>query len=925
MNTKTTLLLAVICAVVAAYFFFIEKPWAPPVEPAKPKTADKNLFETKPEGTDKVEVSRRDGTKMTFTKDTQGEWSLVVPLKAPAKKYEVDSLVDMVTGLVYVEEYKKGGADAPSTTVSGLDKPAVGIRLFKGDKTLADVLIGSRKPMGTGYYLQLAGEDNIRVSKNDLSYNINKKLDDYRDKRVLNFPMDKVQRVKVEGLQNFEMVRDNQGDWVMESPLRGRADKTAAENMVRPLSSLQADAFKEDSPLSYKPYLLATMLAGGDESRQIVGTARLKISVEAKYDIPPKAKPGDPNTKPADTQPSTENRTHVLLVGGPIDTNNDSFFARIDSPETPWVFSIKKQTLESIAPDPTSLRDKTIASIDTDKVAKIQLSTPSGSMELTRNEQNKWFFTPENIGALSTEADSTLVGDLLKAVRDLKASQFVDPAKSLVEIDWKKPRAKVTFTLKGELNPVTILVGPPTTSGRMVYVRNAADEGAAAAHEDLVAQLLQPPVAYRKRANLTFNKEQAGKIQVTRKGAKPVELAKQGLTWRMTQPTNAEADGDAVRNLLQDVSNLSAKKVASVGDKAKFGLTDPEVSLAVWVEPPPATQAASQPASQPAKAKPPVAATVTASQPASMPSKGDPKREIQVLKDLLEYQKTNPKENPLATQMLKDLLAQKQAAAGQPEEVAKAVTTTTGPADSQKQIEVLKQLLEYQKTNPKENPKATEMLKEMLAEKTGDRQTSQPAAKPATKPAATVHQILVSRKDGVTYAALTGGDVVYELDTKIFEDLTAELHDRQITRFTVEDVAELAFKTKAAQITLRKAGEEWQYVEDPVLPIDSKKVTDVCNAFRELRTRRYVDSAAGDPVKYGLAGNTDRLSITTKSGRKTEILLSADGPADDPDKSRYAMVAGTKQVFLLKQDQAAKFSQKIEDFEKKSGSSTENK
>ena len=99
-----------------------------------------------------------------------------------------------------------------------------------------------------GFYVQLARSDKILVSKDDPSYSLNKKLDDLAEKRVLNFLMDKVERVKVEGLQNFELAKGEGGKWMMEKPFRGRADKTAVENFIRPLSNLSADAFKDDAP-----------------------------------------------------------------------------------------------------------------------------------------------------------------------------------------------------------------------------------------------------------------------------------------------------------------------------------------------------------------------------------------------------------------------------------------------------------------------------------------------------------------------------------------------------------------------------------------------------------------------------------------------------------------------------------------------------
>jgi len=104
------------------------------------------------------------------------------------------------------------------------------------------------------------------------------------------------------------------------------------------------ESFKDDKPISDKPY--------GLDSPQ------LKVTVQTEQEIPPKARPGDPDTQPADTQPSMESKSYVLMVGGATDTKGETFFARIGT--APWVFSIRSDTYKNLSPTPTELRDKTI-------------------------------------------------------------------------------------------------------------------------------------------------------------------------------------------------------------------------------------------------------------------------------------------------------------------------------------------------------------------------------------------------------------------------------------------------------------------------------------------------------------------------------------------------------------------------------------
>ena len=63
------------------------------------------------------------------------------------------------------------------------------------------------------------------------------------------------------------------------------------------------------------------------------------------------------------------------MIGGPTDTKNESYFARLDS--APWVFSLRKTSIDTMAPEAAGLRDKAIAVVDSAKVAKIHAETPA--------------------------------------------------------------------------------------------------------------------------------------------------------------------------------------------------------------------------------------------------------------------------------------------------------------------------------------------------------------------------------------------------------------------------------------------------------------------------------------------------------------------------------------------------------------------
>ncbi len=896
MNTKTTLVLAILAVAVAACLVFIVKPWEERTAPTEeePKTTAKALFDPKPTDVDRVEVTvRGESAKRVFKKDADG-WTMLSPTTCPSTDITYD-LINKVTDAKYLKEYPVGDKYRPDDSVTRLNNPTAVVKLMKGDEVLAELTVGGKLGTGKGTYVRRGGSDSIYESQEQSSYDslfdaFTKSVSTYRNKRVINVKLEDVREVQASGLSNYKLVKSGQ-NWLIEQPDRGRADKSTVEsNVVNPLIGLYVQDFVDDAPVSDKPY-------GLDQPR-------LTLTVKSTRTVPPKAKPGDPNTRPADTQPSTEEVVNTLLVGGP--TGDGNYYGRLKS--APSIFTLSSSTVDNFSKKAPDLRDKVLAKVENAKVIKVVSTTPGGDMTLTK-QNGKWSF------ADGTMSDATAVDDLIKALADLKATEFADTSKLLVPINWEKPVARVTVTQEGEANPVTVLVGPESASGKMVYVKNAAEDAVAVVYEDQVAQLLAGPVAYTDRQIMQFPQDRAKTLEVARAGSETVTLKHENNVWSIVSPIQAVADSTAVRNLLLDLSSLRAKRVVGK-DKSACGLDSPAVTLAIHVEPltadPKVKVVSTAPATKPATTKPATAAKASATKPATTQPGKKP-----TLQDLLDYTLGLPKEqqNPLAIDMLKDMIAKEKVAATQPA-TQTAAQTATRPSKHPPGMSP-EELLEFQKTLPKDqqNPKATEMLEKVVAERKAA-ETQPAASQPAPKP--TVYRLMIAQKDGRTYACREGNDLVYELENKIYDDASAELHDRQVTRLDTATVTELVLATADGELVFHKSGDEWSFAGDPVLPIDKAKVDEVLNAIKDLKTHRYAAYQAADLGKYGLTGQTNRVSVVAERGRRIEILVSATGPAGDPDKSRYAALAGSKAVFLLKGDQVDKFTRKIDSFEKSS-------
>jgi len=252
-----------------------------------------------------------------------------------------------------------------------------------------------------------------------------------------------------------------------------------------------------------------------------------------------------------------------------------------------------------------------------------------------------------------------------------------------------------------------------------------------------------------------------------------------------------------------------------------------------------------------------------------------------------------------------------------------APTAATAPAD-RPDIETLRK--SWQESHP------GEPLPPDLAESSATQPAASTApAVAATKPASTqpapkpqIHRVRLARKGADAYAMIDGRDLVYEVDPKIFDDLAAEMHSRAVAKLEADKVSGLGLVRGDARTSFAQAGGKWIYREDATVSIDEQKVKDVVNALRDTKAHRFVSYQAtpADLPKYKLDAPALRVIATVPNAKDVELLISPEGPAGDTDKSRYATVAGSNTVFLLKADQISKLDKKLVDFEKSETKST---
>ncbi len=266
----------------------------------------------------------------------------------------------------------------------------------------------------------------------------------------------------------------------------------------------------------------------------------------------------------------------------------------------PAVFSIMQTQVDQIAPPLTDVRDHRLSELNIARASKISVAAGGDTVELTKTD-GKWRITGGG-PAVGEEAEFAAVDDLLKAVRDLKATGFEaveSPAHGLAA-----PRVTIEVVVEGEVEPVRLTVGGLTPSRTGAYIRNDREGFVAVVKAESVDALAVRPMSFLSRELLKFPRDAAERLEIARDGAL-LAVHRDADQWKLVVPVAATAEPTAVSNILSDLSNLRGRRVvASAAEAAAFGLSPALIKVAVTVAP--SLPATTQPEEVPAPPAPDV-------------------------------------------------------------------------------------------------------------------------------------------------------------------------------------------------------------------------------------------------------------------------------------------------------------------------------
>ena len=282
------------------------------------------------------------------------DWLITKPIRALADHSAITTMKERVTKVLsekVISESDEHAADY------GLNPPKVELQFFgKEDKKAQVLKIGDKNPNDTHLYAQSSKSKKIHLVSNALKFFQTKKLQDWREMRVMGFPrFDTLQKMSIAKGKVDQFVFEKQGEhWMITLPQKLPANEDKVEDIARMADGLRA---------------VRVATEDGDKELAKYGLDSSAIQLKVKI------KDGD------------KEHEQVLLVGK-LNQNKSAAFAK--RPKLPIIYEIRKTFSDTLRPKLDDLVSLSAFYKQADSVKEIQIELGGTTHNFTQKEK-EWY------------------------------------------------------------------------------------------------------------------------------------------------------------------------------------------------------------------------------------------------------------------------------------------------------------------------------------------------------------------------------------------------------------------------------------------------------------------------------------------------------------------------------------------------------
>jgi hypothetical protein len=535
MRWQTSVVLAVLLAAVGIFYYVYDVRMAP--EREKAETRKGRVFTA--ESQDVTQLTLKRPTESVELKREGDTWQMVTPVRARADRGPVE---EVITNALTAKIDREIVAAPTSLEEFGLDKPAAELTLTLKDGKQLGLVMGAKSPTGVWVYARERDKPNVFVIGDSVLRDATRPVSDFRDKTILTFDRQQVTGLEIVTRDDTLTLEPADTRWKLTRPVALAADGEAVGAFFEKLGAAKVKEFVAEAPPSLEPYGLdrpwrVTLSTGKDKERA----------------------------------------SRTLLIGK-VDASKGVYAMRAGEAS---VLLIPEDVWTALPKNVAAVRDKTVVQFDRDKVTRLDLESPQGSVTLVR-EDDKWRITaPQALAADQVEAGSVLV-----KLQNLRAQGFLGEDATSIPRFLGNPEVKITVTDAD--GPKSVLLAPsPERRGprTMAYAAVAGRGPVVLVDGSTLRDLGRSVTDLRDHTVLSgLEPKDVKRMQLTVAGQTLV-LERTGDTdWRTIEPAKGAARSAKVEDLLYTLRGLKWKDLVAPGgeEPAKYGLTTPSVEVRLF-------------------------------------------------------------------------------------------------------------------------------------------------------------------------------------------------------------------------------------------------------------------------------------------------------------------------------------------------------
>lgn len=239
---RVTLLLALLVLGLGGYILLVDIPQTQQLE--KQATEERQILPFDDRAVTHITWSSPRET-IRLERDDQWRWEIVDPIYSPADAREIRRILRALT----IGKIKRHIEDGQTNlSAYGLKPPYLTLTLTTPTDA-QEMALGDAGPFAPSLYIQTKPDNQVVLTTLDVMTFAQKSLSDFRLKDLLFFDRNRVLEVHIEKnpadiiLTRVAGAHSLTPNWVLKSPVKGPADKTAVGTLLMDLSGLAATGF----------------------------------------------------------------------------------------------------------------------------------------------------------------------------------------------------------------------------------------------------------------------------------------------------------------------------------------------------------------------------------------------------------------------------------------------------------------------------------------------------------------------------------------------------------------------------------------------------------------------------------------------------------------------------------------------------------